>query len=194
MHVGTLLGEVLKAHREGRPLMLVPPKDLSSLLKPRRELGSHTNITFEAKAAGVDPETGPALWTQRVHNKIPLTGRNVVARLLANNGPAPGFIALGTGSTPPEDNDVALEAEVFRAAVTRRQLSTSSILYKLFVDDTEANGFTISELGIFAGTAYGVENLPLLGGDLFSRATVTPTIKDSSIQLVITCQYNIASE
>jgi len=58
-------------------------------------------------------------------------------------------IAVGTGTTTPVAGDTALANQVYRAGITNRARSGTSIAFKLFIDTTQANGNTITEVGLF---------------------------------------------
>lgn len=82
------------------------------------------------------------------------------------------YIALGTGTTAPSAGDTKLANEVFRKLIaTYTNGSTGVITATLYVDPTECNGFTIAEVGVFAGNATSTLN----SGVLLYRALYSPT-------------------
>jgi hypothetical protein len=173
--------ELIKAAKEGRPIVLLPPEE--ALRVVRGELRFPTNVILESRRAGDDPEHGEVIDLRRSHNLVTAGGRDLVRDMLLNFGPAPGYIALGTGVTVPADGNTALEAEVFRSAITRRNAAAAIARFKLFVADTEANGSTLSEAGLFS----------FAPTKLFARTIFAPIVKDSSVQFTITWDILLSS-
>lgn len=137
-----------------------------------------------------DARTGARLAEHHSRNKVVSAGVAVVRDLILNVGPAPGYIALGTGTTVAASKDTQLETEVYRAAVTRKLANALTPTFKLFVPSTDANGFTIAEVGLFVNATYA-DNVPLGGGTLFARGLITPIAKDSSVQITISWEFPI---
>ena len=82
--------------------------------------------------------------------------------------------AVGTGTTAAAAGDIALEASVLKKTIDRRLDSDKKITFQTLFLEGEANGNTLSEVGLFGG------------GVLIARALITPTIaKDSSISVTI---------
>ena len=189
---GRILGMV-RAARDGEPLVTLPASELRRLLHgPKFDIAGG-NVALKLQPAGADPESGPCIHEQTVHNRVTLNGRIVLGDLLLNIGPAPGFIAVGTGTKAAEDNDDALQVEVFRAAVTRRYRFTGLARFKLYVSADDANGFTLTEAGLFAGTSYSTAGVPQLGGLCFARATFSSVVKDNTTQLTLTWDFPLTS-
>ena len=65
------------------------------------------------------------------------------------------YFALGTGTTPDSSNDTALENEVFRKEITEIEESATSVLFRCYLATTEANGYTLTEFGIFDSASNG---------------------------------------
>lgn len=65
------------------------------------------------------------------------------------------YVALGSGSTAPANDQTQLVAEEFRKLVTSQtnQAAAGELETILFVADSEANTFTTEEIGWFAGAA-----------------------------------------
>lgn len=133
------------------------------------------------------------LSAERRGNKVTRTGRQIVRDLLANTGPAPSALAVGTDPTPAEDSDLSLGQEVFRSLFTRRVPSESSIIYELYLTDQEANGETLSEAGLIALPQWSHSGLIPQGGFLFARVTHTPIEKDSSVSVTYVWEIPISS-
>ena len=82
--------------------------------------------------------------------------------------------AVGTGTTAAAAGDIALETSVLKKTIDRRLDSDKKITFQTLFLEGEANGNTLSEVGLFGG------------GVLIARALITPTIaKDSSISVTI---------
>lgn len=136
---------------------------------------------------------GRPIHHDRVNNKIPATGRNVLRDLLARGVPgsgtgfAPTNMAVGTGTTAPTDGDIKLETEVYRAVLDGRKAFSSRVDYQLFLTVSDANGNTLTEAAL-------VDSPTTDGGNMLARAKFnTAIIKTSSIQAVLTWSIIIAS-
>ena len=82
--------------------------------------------------------------------------------------------AVGTGTTAAAAGDIALETSVLKKTIDRRLDSDKKITFQTLFLESEANGNTLSEGGLFGGSV------------LIARALITPTIaKDSSISVTI---------
>jgi len=151
------------------------------------------NVLIEMHSA----DTGELLSSQRVNNRVTATGRDIVRDLLADSDHPPNFMAIGTGGTAVNDADVMLESEIFRNAFTRTVISASKVMYTVYVLNTQANGYTWRELGLFRGAKryYTVEpgGTPLYGGTLFARAAIASIQKTEEITATITWEIPIMS-
>jgi len=121
----------------------------------------YVNIGIEVRRA----DTGELLSEEWVKNRVTGSGRDIMRNLLLNVGPAPNYIAVGTGGTPAADDNVQLEAEVLRSSPTRKILGTSRAIYKLFLSSADANqrftGLAWTRSGTTATitrTAHGLSN------------------------------------
>lgn len=144
-----------------------------------------------------DALTGKLLREELVHNKVVVGGRNILRDLLLNIGPPPNFMAVGSGGTAPQDDNVQLEAEIFRAQPTRKLSYQSRAAFKLFLKTVDANGpgpgaQPLREVGLFARANY-TDSGALGGGLLFSRAVFSQIDKDSTVQVTFTWDYSIGS-
>jgi hypothetical protein len=151
-----------------------------------------TNVEVELR----DVRTGEVVGRSRTHNLVVTSGLNLVRDLLANSGRAPNCIALGTGNSATTMAMTALEAEVYRGYMTRRELSSASVRYQLFLDAAIPPGqpYTIQEVGIFSGGSFYGSGTPSTGGTLFARAVLTPFTKDSLVTATITWDIPITKE
>lgn len=113
------------------------------------------------------------------------TGLNRIAALLAQDSTAfPSHIAIGTGTTAAAAGDTALETEVDRNAIATTSSSGAVVTFKVFFGKTEANGNTISEVGLFDQAA---------GGTMFARTILGSTVvKDATKSLTITWTLTVA--
>lgn len=57
--------------------------------------------------------------------------------------------ALGTDSTGEDSSQIALGNEVFRDSVDEITTTSNSVLFRCYVGKTEANGNTLTEIGLF---------------------------------------------
>jgi hypothetical protein len=80
------------------------------------------------------------------------------------------YLALGDdGASGTASGDESLNNEVFRKAVTDHADQGTTLLASTFVDSTEANGFTLDELGLFTSDTGGTN--VLLNHSTFASAT-----------------------
>ena len=87
-------------------------------------------------------------------NLVTNAGRNLLVSALRTASADAGvrFVALGSGATPPTGVQTQLVSEQFRKAVTRQEVGVvGELLTTVFISPTEANTFTINEIGWFAG-------------------------------------------
>lgn len=93
---------------------------------------------------------------EEFENLITNAGKNMVRDMLdgtVTDG-AVKYIELGSGNTPPAGAQVALITPQFRKLVTQQTLpGTGAVRTVAYIAPGEANGFTIHELGWFAGAA-----------------------------------------
>ena len=83
----------------------------------------------------------------------------------------PSHIAIGTGTTSPKATDTALETEVLRKAISAKSKpATGQVLFEITVGTTEANGYNLTEVGLFNSSS---------GGTMVSRV-VHPAINKTS--------------
>lgn len=69
---------------------------------------------------------------------------------------APGYIALGTGSTAAAGTDTTLETEVERKACSNTKSGTDTVAYAATWSTAEGNGNTFSEVGAIDSAAVGI--------------------------------------
>jgi hypothetical protein len=141
-------------------------------------LRGHVSIGIYGQASG------SLLKTIEQDNLITQGGRSLIAAWMSGGvEAAPSHIALGSGSTPPQVSDVALESEVYRQVITDRQNVTVQVIYKLFISTGSANGQTIREVGLFNAPAAGF---------MFARAVLSqPIVKSTAITLTVAWTIDI---
>src|SRR5690348_3299154 len=123
-----------------------------------------------------DARTGALLDRQRGHNLVTTSGRNLLRDLLqgaAAAGPITTF-ALGTDSTPAQNSDTALRAQVLSDAITLLTPSDGQLLAQYYLNPSTLNGTTIAEAGLLTAAS-----------TLYARYVLdTPIAKDSSKAVV----------
>ncbi|MEI7510601.1 MAG: hypothetical protein WCJ84_00405 [Candidatus Peregrinibacteria bacterium] len=123
-----------------------------------------------------------AIRKEVVKNIVPDVGFANIAEYCINASPAGSFSpkiaygAVGTGSSAPASGDTQLGTEVYRATITSQSRVGNVIYNTLFIGLSSANGYTISEFGLFSGSASGTAN----SGTIFSRILVSPTFSKTS--------------
>lgn len=98
-----------------------------------------------------------------------------LAALLNQEADTTGFeIGVGTSNTAPAAGNTDLGTRVYRAGITQKSRSGAVVTYKLYVDSTSANGYTLLEAGLFHN------------GVLIDRALITSVAKTSAKTVTIT--------
>lgn len=69
---------------------------------------------------------------------------------------APGWVAIGTGTTPVLNDDTALETETLRAACTNGKVSSDIVSYTYTWSTTDGNGSFFTEVGAVNAASAGV--------------------------------------
>ena len=116
--------------------------------------------------------------------KLIATGREICARRVLGTGTEPKRIKWGTGTTAPDDGDVALETQSTESAVTGTSsvvtTTTTSDTYRVVGTMTSNSTQTITEAGLFNSA-----------DDLFIRGTFDgiPLENGDSIQFTIEGQF-----
>lgn len=131
---------------------------------------------------------GNIIKVQEIDNLVVTSGKEVFARLLANDNTYSGYInylAVGTGLSSPNISDTTLETEIER---TLPQAPTptrtgAQVEWEFFFAANEAIG-TLKEVGAFIDGLAGADT-----GQLFDRAEIdiekTP-LNSLTVQLVVT--------
>ena len=110
----------------------------------------------------------------KVKNLITNNGLNWFRDLAGGTVGRADYQAVGVGTPAAAATDTALGGEVIKKTIDRRLDSDKKITFQTLILEDEANGYTLSEVGLFGG------------GVLIARALISPTIaKDVSIQVTI---------
>ena len=124
--------------------------------------------------------------THIIENLVPDVGLQAIAENLVNASPSASealqmkYIAVGTGTTTPTGSDTTLETEVFRDTVDSQERTDKTARNSVLIGYSEANGYTLSEVGAFAGDASATVD----SGLLFSKTLISPTIAKTSSKVV----------
>jgi len=110
---------------------------------------------------------------KKYHNLVVNSGLNLIRDALAGDSVTfPTHMALGTGTTAEAAGDTALENEVFRDVITKTsKTGTGNVQYKYYLSSQDANGYNISEEGLFNAASVGT---------MFARVTFPADEKTSS--------------
>lgn len=118
-------------------------------------------------------------------NVVTNNGRDRIAALLSQSSTTfPSHIAIGTGTTAVAVTDTAMETEVDRNALTATTDSSGVVTFQCFFSKSEANGSTISEVGLFDAAS---------SGTLICHAILGATVvKDNTISITVTWTITFA--
>jgi len=118
-------------------------------------------------------------------NIVVNNGRDRIAALLAQDVVTfPTHIAIGTGTTAVTVTDTAMETETDRNALSTTTSSSGVVTFKVFFSKSEANGVTLSEVGLFDASS---------SGTLICHAILGATIaKTSSISVNVSWTLTFA--
>jgi hypothetical protein len=119
-----------------------------------------------------DATSGRILSHQRVKNTVVDTGLNIVRDLLGGTGYGPASIAVGTGTAATGTTDTSLGTEIWRGNIDRRIQGSKEVNFQVLLTTADANGYTLSEVGLFDGTS------------MYARALLSPTIEKTGAKTV----------
>lgn len=91
-------------------------------------------------------------------------------------------LGLGTGTTDPDPSNTALNEEVYRIGVGEADTDGTDLLVSTFLSQTEANGYTITEVGLVGGRS---ESAPLLTHAVLDTADQI----EKNTDMVVTINY-----
>jgi hypothetical protein len=111
-------------------------------------------------------------------NVVTNNGRDRIAALISQSSVVfPSYIAIGTGTTAVAVTDTAMETEVDRNAITSTTDASGVVSFQAFFSKTQANGSTISEVGLFDAAAAGTMIChSLLGATIAKDNTISITV------------------
>jgi len=154
----------------------LPPDAASSSLIMR------SNVFVQAWDGHPDQGGSPIGEPSHSHNLIVTTGLNWTRDFFAGERSRPQSISVGTGTTAVALADTALETETFNKAITRRYPEAAQITFQMLMLQSEGNGVTITEVGLFQGTV------------MIARAVISPGVaKTASIFATIAHQISFAN-
>jgi hypothetical protein len=97
------------------------------------------------------------------------------------------YIALGDDDTTPSSLDTALKNERFRKRITTNAIGgTGNITEQIYIEPTEATGFTSKEVGVFIGGSEAANSGILLARGLLSPAHAKTGTENMVIPVNIT--------
>ena len=94
-------------------------------------------------------------------------------------------LAIGIDDTAPEQSNETLNNEVFRKQVTDYAQTGNELLCSTFIGSDEANGRTLTEVGLFAG--------PDPTDTMFNHALIADIIKNDSRTITIDITLSFAA-
>jgi hypothetical protein len=188
-----------RTKRDRRPsLWPTVPAEAKEPAAPARKAKIHLpigNVLWRVERRGRDGH-----WRlereERTENKVTASGRNIARDLLGGTGYSVSSFEVGSDGSAPLDQDLQLGQGVFRKRIDRRIPKPSSIVYEVYIDDTEANGYTLQESGLFADERWYADGAltPGANGRLFARTIYTAIEKDSSVVFTGLWEIPISSE
>jgi hypothetical protein len=116
--------------------------------------------------------------TLEYENLTPTVGRNVLARILANDTTYTGIVnyaALGSDATPPTSGDTTLGTETYRKTIDSATSLNNVAYLSVFVPAGVATA-THSEGGLFIDGNAGADT-----GQLFSHVLFSPPIDKTAL-------------
>ena len=176
-------GSVPGARGAGRPAPL------------RSKLTATANLTVRVHRRG---PAGELLLEreERISNKVPSAGRNILRDLLGNTGYSISSFEVGGDSSPTLDGHLQLGDPIFRTRIERRVPKPSAVTFEAVLSEEQANGETLCEAGLFADEIWYAPGDMLAGGGgrLFARAVYTAIEKDASVVVTFSWEITIGSE
>jgi hypothetical protein len=107
------------------------------------------------------------------------TVKTAVKTVISDNST---YLAVGTGTTAATAADTTLETEVTRKARQEVTTGTSDVIVSLFLNSTESNSNSLTEVGVFDAAA---------AGNMIQRDTFTAIAKTSSIEVWIDVETQV---
>lgn len=126
----------------------------------------------------------------KVKNAVHLSGRSVLARLLAGDTTYSGEInygALGSASTAISDTDTTLDTEVARKGVANVTRTDDSVTIDFYFSKADTNG-TYEEFGTFIDGTSSADT-----GQMYNRVLTGGWTKSSSEAMTVSLQLDISN-
>jgi len=136
-----------------------------------------------------DSHTGQIKRVSPIHENLVMNGTNTGIQLIAQNlvldTPLQlkiDSLSIGSGVTPPSQNDVDLETPVVTNVILRTKAHLgASAQFDFFITDAQLPNGTYTEVGIFAN------------GQIFARSIIDPEFtKASNEDVTITYSVNLS--
>lgn len=123
----------------------------------------------------ISAETHKIEHVQLVQNRVVLSGRNKLRDAIYGGviSPLTSF-AVGSGSAPVVDTDVALEGELWRDAFSSRALGNAQLITRYYLTPGNQNGMTLREAGLFHAD-----------GTMYARTVFSEEIEKTSAKAVL---------
>jgi len=146
---------------------------------PKEDIGLRINVSVMVRAAGSEDA-----WevVSETHNRITTVGITALTKMLAGNQWRATHIHVGTGNSTPIVSQTGLDTDVFTAALDRRtHPAADELALSALITNTEANGNTLTEAGLYVDTT------------MISRALIFPGIvKTGAVEATIQFKYKLA--
>jgi hypothetical protein len=126
-------------------------------------------------------ENGKVVQVSKGRNSIVTTGLQLLRDLLGGTGSRPDEMQVGTGTTATTTSMTALVSSVLTKTISRRIQKTYGVELQALVGTTEANGYTLSEVGCFQQDT------------MVGRAIISPTI-EKTVAKEVTLSHVITFE
>ena len=126
----------------------------------------------------IDVETGETVDERRMHNLVSDAGLNILRdSIRSGTSYNLGWCAFGSGTTAPAAGDTALQSEIagLRFVVTAVESASKRLVYSIYLSESEANGNTLAEIGLFTAAS---------GGIMYCRALIDSPINKQAGQAV----------
>ena len=126
----------------------------------------------------IDAASGRVLSEQRQKNRVVDAGLNILRdSIRSGTSYNLGWCAFGSGTTAPAAGDTALQSEIagLRFVVTAVESASKRLVYSIYLSESEANGNTLAEIGLFTAAS---------GGIMYCRALIDSPINKQAGQAV----------
>ncbi len=126
---------------------------------------------------------GRQLSRETSHNLVTTAGLNLIRdAIYGDTIDGIGYMAVGTGTNAPAASDTTLQTEVFRDALTTKTKVSAGLETSYYLASTDANGNTLTEVGMFNAAA---------AGTLYARTLLATSIPKTA-GIACTFEWNFA--